>query len=195
MPNEKLGAVRILDLLPEEAIRKSSGPVLQELDSLPLYTVVGNGTLKVNMGVRKNMDEVIVYDVTKASEALREAYSDQIVEYHVNEILDEKKTTATPNGQIRTMLSLLGEYQNLTSPEKERVGHEYVTLESTEDGLKIKPLLSIKTGLPGNTYLEVDTIAMGEELSTKLASDLTELVQKDNGLYEQKDLVEQQKEL
>lgn len=185
--------VRILDLLLDDKLRGTRVPA--EMKTLPIYTIVEDGILKVNMGIRRDSEELIAYDVTNASETLRQAYSDSIIEFRARTIIDERRQVARPHGQIKTMLSLLGEYRNLSIPERNQVGHNYVLLTSLDGGIDIKPILTAKDGLPGNTYLEINPDQLSDELTAKLASDMTELVEMENGLYEQKDVLAQSKEL
>lgn len=197
MQNSKENAVRIFDLLPEASVNSTS--FTNEFNKIPLYTIVGEGVLKSNPGIKRR-DENLFYDVSEASQELKDAYADSIVEYQVKKVVNSLSSKQKSNnqvaGKIISVLSLLGEYQNLTALERDQVGHDYVTLESTEEGIKVKPLITLKgNDCPGNTYLLVDPSTLLPDLQAKLAGDTTELIQMHNGLFEQKGALEQQKEL
>lgn len=196
--NREINPVLIFDLIPQEKIQGKKTPDC--FKNFPMYTIVGNGILKENMGIKKNPEDIIVYDVSNASKEFREEYASDIVKFRAKGVTRSgqqpvQQVTNQPWKEIRTMLSLLGEYTKLSGVEQVKLGHNFVTIDALEGGLRISPLLSIKYELPGNTYLEIDPSTFDRELYEKLSNEMTELIRLDNGLYEKKCTLEQRKEL
>ncbi len=194
------GAVRILDVLDYRDVleyQNITGYLSGELKGLPMYTVIDNGILKINAGIKRGQDERIVYDVTNSSPEFREMYGFAIKEMEVTQIIDDmsKKTTqAIPGQKIVTLMSLLGKYPSLPYEDKEVLGYDFVNVKDTEKGIKLDPVLTQRQR-SGDTYLRLDTGTIPEGLLGTISSDLTELRQNENGLYDFIDSMEQQKHI
>jgi hypothetical protein len=192
---ENESPVRIYDVIPVNDI---SGQVPKEFDRLPMYEVIDEETLKENYGLKRNHDDILVYDVSTASEELRSKYASSIVEMHIRNVIKitkDKKQNVGRVGQIVTVLPLDGVYTTLSREEMDAIGHDYVTLTNTEDGIKVDPLISSKN-LPDNMYLSIDARKnMSEDLEVKIAPEIVELSKKENGLYEDRGGISTKKEL
>lgn len=175
--------VKILDVILMNEIK---GNVSDEFHSIPLYEYVEPGVIKENPGRRKSHDDILLYDVSNQSPEFKERYAAFIRELEVSSIIkiSKGKKESTPSaGRIITVLPLDGKYAKLSTKEADPLGHDFVSITAKEGGFEVKPLLVSKM-MPDNIYLKVTPENLSDDLIAKLSSDMTELVQKENGLYE-----------
>lgn len=186
--NMQKKAIRILDVLPMDRAR---GITREELDSFKMYKVIEPGVLRENCGIKRRRSDIIVCDVTSASSEFKEKYSDRIVEMDVSEIqpafYQEEEKCYLNARKILDLLPVDGIYSSLSRDEMNRLGHNYVSIQSTQFGTRVTPVIISKT-LPDNLYLIVNTATIGEELFEKISSELVELSKKENRLYDNKGL-------
>lgn len=177
--NNKTG--RLMEVLP---VKDTIGFSSLELSRLPMYSIVGSGILKPNIGVN-NRNDLVVYDVTNTDEAFKQSFAGCIYEITVLEIINEKKKRPShmPASRITTLLSLLGNFQSLSDKEQHSLGCDFVRIEDTMEGLKVTPVIRSK-GPVGDVYLRLDTLKISPDVLNKISGDLVEIVQKPNGLYQ-----------
>lgn len=177
-------SIRIFDIIPVSSIE---GRIPSEFDSIPMYEYVDEGIIKENYGYKKDHGTILFYDVSSQSEELKKRYANLIQEIEVNKVIritsQRKKVETSQVGKIVTILPLDGTYSTLKKEEITALGNDYVTVTSKEEGIEIKPIISAKN-IPDNMYLKVNTNRLPNELIAALSSELKELIQKPNGLYE-----------
>ncbi len=185
-------AIRILDVIPMDKTRRIPS---QELDSFKLYKVIRSGVLKEDCGIKRKRSDIIVCDVSSASEEFKSRYADLIVEIDVNEIVpafrddDEKQSdSAIRISRIIELLPVDGTYASLTREELNMLGHNYVSIKSTPHGTKVTPVITTKP-LPDNLYLIVNLETISDELREKITPELVELSTKPNNFYENRSLI------
>lgn len=185
MNDDSIGdAVRIFDIIPEESMQPSMD------SSFPLYEILAGGVLRENPGIKRR-DMTLVYDVTGASEEFKETYKDLIHKLEVKKVI-KIQGSSTPSveraGKIVSILPLsANSYVSLTREEQKPLGFDYVSVEITKDGIRIKPVIRIRGDMPNDLYLRLPS-AVDPEALEKVENDVVELVSKENGLFEQNNM-------
>lgn len=193
-------SVRIIDVIEESKVKGSSN---REFNSLPLYEYISKGILKENMGVKKAPDSIFYYDVTNASEELRESYEPMIEELEVSTIIRnntvERKQTTTLPGKIMSLLPIMY-MKEIENPNiRKQLGTDFVSVSSTPEGIKVDPVLyvdgKIDFSADSDYYISLNTEKLTPEMLTELSDKLVELVKKENGLYDSKESIQNKKTL
>jgi hypothetical protein len=182
----KENAVRIWDVVPE-------ADYFEELDEYPLYELLEGNNVKENAGTKRKRDVILFYNVTDASDKFKAEHADVIRELNVQNIKplfrgkknnQEAKVSAV---KITGLLPLSGNvYSSLTREETAKLGNDFYSLTSSEDGIQIKPVLYVNGHMPSDLYIRIATDKLDTELADKIAPELIELSTKENGLYEVK---------
>lgn len=194
--NDNATPVRIWSIIQVEKLLEDRGHIPNDLVNLPIYEYIGNGVIKPNMGVRRRQDSILFYDVTHASDQLKEKYGEFIMELDVKKIqnVPEENTPTDLGDKITTVMRLtetfstsimnvIGTYPELSKTEIEALGHDFVSVESTPEGIRLTPTLSVNDGYTSDLYLRISPSLLDENLLSKISSDLTELTRKPNGFY------------
>lgn len=180
MKNDINGAVRIMEVVPIDSIK---GAWDSEFDKLALYELVAPGVLKPNCGLKKNKSDVLVFDVTNASPELKAQLGGNIREMKVSQIIGVSKEMAPRAGKITAVIPLDGVYTSLGRGGMEALGHDYVQVIQSDEGLKVVPVITTKA-IPDNLMLRVHPERLSEELAGKISGEIVELCEKEPGLYE-----------
>ena len=187
-------AVRIWDIVPEV-------DYFPELDAYPIYEILPDNVVKENAGTKRR-ENVLVYNVTDASDEFKQEHADVIHELEVKDIKTIRVQRQAKNkgpersGKIVTIFPVAGNiYSTLTKSEANALGSEYFKLVNTPEGINLVPVLSLKNGEQVELYLKVNATNMSPELLEKIAPEVQELASKENGLYEVKGDIRTTKEI
>lgn len=183
-PDEK-GRVHMIDIMPVDVVDVVIGATPRSFSQYTIYEVLGNGVIRENAGIKRDRDTVLVYDVTRASEDFKQRYGNVIRrDFEVTQLIREKETKlSVPKGKIISILPLGNAYAKLNKDEKLSLGNDFVTVRALTEGVEVKPLIRTKE-IPGNLFVKVDTSLMKPELSDKISSEVVELNEMANGLYD-----------
>jgi len=191
-------SIRILDVIEESQVRGTSN---KEFGELPLYEYISKGVLKESMGVKKEHDAIFYYDVSKASDELRESCASIIEEMEVTSIIRNntfgKKRNETMPGTILTLLPIMY-IKEIENPNiRKQLGSEFVSIENTPEGIKVSPTLCIDGKIDFSAeseyYVSLKTEKMTPETLLELSDKLIELIKQENGLYNSKEAIHNQK--
>lgn len=187
---------RILDVIQPEKLLIDEGCIPEEIAAFPLYEYVADGVIKPSSGIKRNQDTILFYDVSQASEQLKEKYLKSIMELEVRSTdiqqspsipstLGEKTTTVLQLTKTysTSIMELTGCYSDLTKSERAVLGRDFVTLEHTKGEIHLKPVIRLNEGYFKDMYLRVDPSLLNETLLVKISGELTELIQKSDGSY------------
>lgn len=197
--NDNATPVRIWSIIQFDKLLEIRGQIPNDLANFPIYEYIANGVIKSNIGIIKRQDSILFYDVTHASEELKTKYSEFIMELEVKKIQNtqntsEEKASTDLGEKIATVMrlteafstsimNLTGTYPKLSKTEIKALGHDFVSIENTPEGIKLTPTLSIDDGYTRDLYLKVDPSLLDESLLAKISDELTELTRKENGFY------------
>ncbi len=131
-----------------------------------------------------SQSDVLVYDVTGASEGFKKFFGSKIVEIEAKQIIERKKpnTYKGSASKITTILPLTGIYGDLTLPEKISLGSDFVNIENIEGNLGLTSVIR-KKELGEKTHLRLGN-CISPELYEKISPELIELIELENGLYQ-----------
>lgn len=180
MENDK----RILDVIsintPANLI---PGALKTVLDQCPLCELTNDGTIKENKGVNLSGKSAnIFWDVTNLNPVTKNSFKGIIKQISVSKVNTPDKID---------LLSLDGAYGDLSRPERDSLGYDFVSVSETEKGLDVKPVLVSRSDM----NLRVNTDTMNPELLAKVESDITVLVKNEQGCYSRSDSLSNSKSL
>lgn len=180
MSNENANERRTMEVVDIDVIREAHLPgfILDAITSQNFYRIKEPGVLELNAGVRSKGTPLYV-DVSGLTPEIKSLISSHITRMNVDQIVSEFH----PHGQSVDLLPLDGMYNDLSRSDKSALGTNYVELQSTEGGLKIRDAISNK-GFRGELYLNVP-LHTTQELRDKIAPEIIHLIEKEPGLYEQ----------
>ncbi len=182
LPTDEPPAVRFVALIPASKMKGEILKDIKDIYSLPVYTKVEDGVLKLSSGVQRKRD--IYFDVTTLPAEFHEKYNSVIEEMTVKRIIGEQsKNTVVPAGRIIYLLPLDERYSTYNKTIIEELGKDFVKITVTGEGIKVDDLLKLGNTYE-NVYLRVHPEFFSEVASETVSSYLTELYQKENGLYE-----------
>lgn len=177
---------RILDVISINTPAKLIPNALRTvLDQCPLCELTEDGIIQENAGVNLSGKKAKIYwDVTNINPVTKNSFKgiiEQISESNVKKNAQEKID----------LLSLDGSYADLSRPEKDSLGYDFVSVTETEKGLNVKPVFVAQSDMS----LRVNTGTMNPELLAKVESDITVLVKNEQGFYSKSDSLSNSKSL
>lgn len=190
---ENKGVIRVLDIIPVESVR---GLSIDEFDQFPMYEFLSEGVIKQNPGRKRSRHDIIFYDVTRASNDFKVRYGDLISELEVHKIIGERKVQSDSPiaARITTIMRLDRIYPTLDRTELAELGSDFVAIRNTDAGIRIVPIITTK-GIPDNMCLRIDSSNLSNSLLARISEDITELLEKPNGLYQENDFGQGEKEM
>lgn len=168
-----------LEFIPVELAKPE---MMSELENCPIYEVIGKGVLKVNPGVKKPKS-TLVYDISNTSAEFKSTLPTNIRMKGIVKIINTHIKSKNVKKDEIELLSLQNSYTDLSNEERLMLGHNFVTVVSTESGIEIKPYL-VQRKTHGDIYLQIDSSTLSEELLEQIYSDITKLTLNSLGTYE-----------
>lgn len=189
--NENVSVVRIWEIIPLEYVK---GAVTPEFSSFDIYQYVTDGVVRENMGLIRDVNDTLFYDVSNASPDFKESFRNLIIELEVKTIIQsgEPKITKKPSvgSRIVSILPLDGIYSSLSKSELIALGNNFVIINDKSNGqVSIRRIISTydsrPNGLPPNLFLKLDVTSIPTNLMDKLSSEIVEFTSVGYGLYQQ----------
>ena len=146
------------------------------------------------MGLIRDVNDTLFYDVSNASPDFKESFRNLIIELEVKTIIQsgEPKITKKPSvgSRIVSILPLDGIYSSLSKSELIALGNNFVIINDKSNGqVSIRRIISTydsrPNGLPPNLFLKLDVTSIPTSLMDKLSSEIVEFTSVGYGLYQQ----------
>ncbi len=181
---KKQAAVRDWEVIYVDEIKKSGLGNLDDVCSYDMYELIEPGVVKLSAGVRGKNTGPLMFNVSQATDILKDKYRYYIRNLQIQEVLGEFKKPS-PVGRIVTLLPLDGIYGDLDKNDRDSLGREFVYVESTPHGIKIGNVVTIKN-MSDNVYLRVHPELLdGTEVLGVVFPELCELVEREKGYFVQ----------
>ena len=204
----KIEALKELELLNVDAETISQ----EDMRAYPMVQLMKNGEdlyVVPNMGIKKEHDDAIYYDVTYAPAEFKTAHQDVIEEVRVKEkeatksflknLVDKIQTQPRDAAVISVIDCAAPVLKSLNSKEISKVAAKTCRFIYTEDGLKKEEIISVKGPLNNGEqrYYDVTDISVHDDLElwAKISGETVELVKKENGLYDTTNSMEDEKKI
>lgn len=160
--------------------------MLETLKDCPLYEIRREGILEVEHGHQMSNNAILAYDISATSEEFKSK--------HITLGMNNVKRLAPNDNSTLTLIETDENYISLNNDIKKLLGNNFVCLENTEKGIKVKPVLTT-INHSGTIYLAINPARISPEILNSLNTSIQTISLNDSGLYDVVEKEDKQKKL